>query len=63
MGESCDRCGPEVGAAYRVAAKAGELFFCGHCSQALWLVLVAAGWMFFPLGVAAAPQTAHRLSP
>jgi hypothetical protein len=43
MNETCDRCGPSVSAAYRVR-RGGELFFCGHCTNSLWLDLFAEGW-------------------
>jgi ribosomal protein S27AE len=43
MNETCDRCGPSVSAAYRVR-RSGELFLCGHCTNSLWLDLLAEGW-------------------
>ena len=59
MNETCDRCGPAVGAAYRVdrVNRAGELYLCGHCASWQWRALSAQGWIFWPLGVhALAPQ-------
>jgi hypothetical protein len=62
MNETCDRCGPVVGAAYRVdrvdrVNRAGELYLCGHCANRQWRALSAQGWIFWPLGVRAlAPQ-------
>src|SRR5512146_1427760 len=56
MTETCDRCGPAVGAAYRVEG-AGELYLCGHCASRLWRALSVQGWIFWSLGVhAVAPQ-------
>ena len=43
MNETCDRCGPAVYAAYRVARN-GELYLCGHCMNRLWSALSAQGW-------------------
>lgn len=43
MNETCDRCGPAVSAAYRVAQN-GELYLCGHCTNQLWSALSAQGW-------------------
>ena len=34
MNETCDRCGPAVRAAYRVA-RTGKLYLCGHCAAQL----------------------------
>ena len=59
MYETCDRCGPAVGAAYRVdrVNRAGELYLCGHCASWQWRALSVQGWTFWPLGVLAlAPQ-------
>ena len=59
MNETCDRCGPAVGAAYRVdrVNRAGELYLCGHCASWQWQALSAQRWTFWPLGVhAVAPQ-------
>ena len=56
MNETCDRCGPAIGAAYRVD-RVGELYLCGHCATRQWRALSAQGWTFWPLGVhALAPQ-------
>jgi hypothetical protein len=56
MNETCDRCGPPVGAAYRVD-RVGELYLCGQCASRHWPALSAQGWTFWPLGVhALAPQ-------
>jgi hypothetical protein len=56
MTETCDRCGPAVGAAYRVEG-AGELYLCGQCASRLWRALSVQGWIFWSLGVhAVAPQ-------
>lgn len=43
MNETCDRCGPAVPAAYRVAGS-GELYLCGHCTNLLRPALSAKGW-------------------
>jgi hypothetical protein len=59
MSETCDRCGPAVGAAYRVGriGRIGELYLCGRCASRQWRALSAQGWTFWPLGVhALAPQ-------
>jgi hypothetical protein len=54
--ETCDRCGPAVGAGYRVN-RAGELYLCGQRASRHWRALSAQGWSFWPLGVhALAPQ-------
>jgi ribosomal protein S27AE len=56
MNETCDRCGPAIGAAYRVD-RVGELYLCGQCASRHWRALSAQGWTFWPLGVhALAPQ-------
>ena len=56
MNETCDRCGPSVGAAYRVD-RVGELYLCGHCTSRQWPALSAQGWTISPLGLhAIAPQ-------
>ena len=56
MNETCDRCGPAIGAAYKVD-RVGELYLCGGCASRLWPALSAQGWTFWPLGVhAIAPQ-------
>ena len=59
MNQTCDRCGPAVGAGYRVdrVNRAGELSLCGVCASRHWRALSAQGWTFWPLGVhAIAPQ-------
>jgi hypothetical protein len=59
MNQACDRCGPAVGAGYRVdrVNRAGELCLCGQCASRHWRALSAQGWTFWPLGVhALAPQ-------
>ena len=56
MKETCDRCGPAIGAAYRVD-RVSELYLCGQCATRHWPALSAQGWTFWPLGVhALAPQ-------
>jgi len=56
MTETCDRCGPAVGAAYRVD-RIGELYLCRYCASQNWRALSAQGWTYWPLGVQAiAPQ-------
>ena len=56
MNETCDRCGPAVGAGYRVD-RIGELYLCGACASRHWRALSAQGWTFWPLGAhAIAPQ-------
>jgi hypothetical protein len=56
MNETCDRCGPATGAAYRVD-RVGELYLCGQCAARHWRALSAQCWTFWPLGVhALAPQ-------
>ena len=56
MNETCDRCGPAVGAGYRVN-RVGELCLCGRCATRHSPALSAQGWTFWPLGVhALAPQ-------
>jgi len=56
MNETCDRCGPATGAAYRVD-RAGELYLCGQCASRQWPALSAQSWTFWPPGVhALAPQ-------
>jgi ribosomal protein S27AE len=56
MNETCDRCGPATGAAYRID-RDGELYLCGRCASRCWRALSAQGWIFWPLGVhALAPQ-------
>ena len=55
MDETCDRCGPAIGAGYRVN-RVGELYLCGQCATRHWRVLSAQGWTFWPLG-------GHALAP
>jgi hypothetical protein len=56
MNQTCDRCGPAVRAAYRVARR-GELYLCRHCAGHLWSALSAQGWIITPaMAVAVAPQ-------
>jgi ribosomal protein S27AE len=56
MNQTCDRCGPAIGAAYRVD-RVSELYLCGHCASRHWRALSAEGWTFWSLGVhAIAPQ-------
>ena len=43
MNETCDRCGPAVRAAYRVAGDSG-LYLCVHCTRQLSSALSAQGW-------------------
>ena len=61
MNETCDRCGPAVGAGYRVdrVNRAGELYLCGQCASRHWRALSAQGWTFWSLGVHA-PRTAGQ---
>ncbi len=59
MDEACDRCGPAVGAGYRVnrVNRVGELYLCGQCASRQWRALSAQGWIFWSLGYRAlAPQ-------
>jgi hypothetical protein len=59
MNETCDRCGPAVGAGYRVdrVNQAGELYLCAQCATRHWRALSAQDWTFWPLCVQAlAPQ-------
>ena len=42
MSETCDRCGPAVGAGYRVD-RVGELYLCGQCASRHWRALSAQG--------------------
>jgi len=56
MSETRDRCGPAVGAAYRVD-RISERYLCGRCASRQWRALSAQGWTFRALGVhALAPQ-------
>ena len=43
MNETCDRCGPAVGAVYG-AARDGELYLCAHCTSRLRHVFAVQGW-------------------
>jgi hypothetical protein len=58
MNETCDGCGPVVGAGYRVdrVNRVGELYLCEPCASRQWPALSAQGWTFWPLG-------AHVLAP
>ena len=49
MNQTCDRCGPAVRAAYRVA-RGGELYLCRHCTVRLRAALSAQGWAIWPIG-------------
>ena len=49
MNQTCDRCGPAVRAAYRVA-RAGELYLCLHCTIRLRVPLSAQGWAIWSIG-------------
>ncbi len=40
MNETCDRCGPAIGAAYRVDL-VGQLYLCGPCTTWHWRPLSA----------------------
>ena len=53
MNQTCDRCGPAVGAGYRVdrVNRVGELYLCGPCASRHWRALSAQGWTFWSLGV------------
>jgi hypothetical protein len=42
-GQTCDRCGPAVRAAYRTR-RIGELYLCRHCAYRLWSALSEQGW-------------------
>jgi hypothetical protein len=55
MNQICDRCGPAVRAAYRVA-RTGELYLCGPCASRHWPALSAQGWDIWPAGE-------HSLAP
>jgi len=48
MNETCDRCGPAVQAAYRVA-RSGEIYLCRHCTNKLRPALSARGWSIQPI--------------
>jgi hypothetical protein len=49
MNQTCDRCGPAVRAAYRVARE-GELYLCRHRTTRLWAALSVQGWAIWPIG-------------
>jgi hypothetical protein len=49
MNETCDRCGPAVGAVYR-ADREGELYLCRHCTNQLGPSLIAQGWNIWLIG-------------
>ena len=49
MNQTCDRWGPAVRAAYRVA-RDGELYLCRHCTVRLRTALSAQGWAIWPIG-------------
>jgi hypothetical protein len=49
MNETCDRCGPAVGAAYCVE-RVGQLYFCRTCANRLWPALWAQGWTIWLTG-------------
>ena len=48
MNETCDRCGPAVGAVYR-AGSTGERYLCLHCGNRLGPALHARGWTMSPV--------------
>jgi hypothetical protein len=48
MNQTCDRCGPAIGAAYRIGP-VGELYLCGPCASRQWRALSAQGWTLWPL--------------
>jgi hypothetical protein len=62
MYETCDRCGPAIGAAYRVD-RVGELYLCGQCATRHWRALSAQGWTFWSLGVHALAPQARAAAP
>jgi hypothetical protein len=43
MNETCDQCGPEVLAAYRLEGH-GQLYLCRDCASRHWPALAARGW-------------------
>ena len=65
MNQTCDRCGPAVGAGYRVdrVNRVGELYLCGQCSTRHWRALSAQGWTFWSLGYRALAPQASAASP
>ena len=48
MNQTCDRCGPAVQAAYRVA-RVGDLYLCRHCTIQLRPALTTQGWAVWPI--------------
>ena len=48
MNQTCDRCGPAIGAAHRVD-RVGELYLCGRCASRHWRALSAQSWTVWPL--------------
>ena len=59
MKETCDRCGPAVGAAYRVD-RIGELYLCRHCASRPRPALSAHGWTIWTVNkLALAPQASQ----
>ena len=48
MNQTCDRCGPAIGAAYPVD-RVGELYLCGHCASRPWRARSAQGWTCWPV--------------
>jgi hypothetical protein len=57
MNETCDRCGPEVLAAYRLERR-GQLYLCRDCASRNWPALAAQGWsIWVSCERALAPQT------
>ena len=59
MDQTCDRCGPAIGAAYRVD-RAGELYLCGHRAS---LALAGAVRSGLDLLAAGEPAGAHQPVP
>ena len=49
MNQTCDRCGPAVRAAYRIA-RDGELYLGRHGTTRLGAALSAQGWAIWPIG-------------
>ena len=45
MNQTCDRCGPAVGAGYRIdrVNRAGELYLCGQCASPALAGVLCAG--------------------
>jgi hypothetical protein len=63
MNETCDRCGPEVLAAYRLERR-GELYLCRDCASLHWPALAAEGWsIWVACERALAPQAAQSAAP